>query len=73
MFRCEKCNKVTEPREKLHRIPITYKDVVYQFTQKKGKNEKLITSYGKNISKEINLCEECFNEILRGQDENFQK
>ena len=71
MFKCEKCNKITEPREKLHKLPIQYKDIVYQYTQKKGKYENVITTYGKNILKEINVCENCYQEYLRSQNENF--
>ena len=71
MFKCEKCNKITEPREKLHKLPIEYKDVIYQYNQKKGKQENVITTYGKNIAKEINVCEKCYQEFLRGQNEDL--
>ena len=69
MFKCEKCNKTTQPREKLHRVPIMFKDVTYQTTRKKGKYETVVTSPGKNIVKEINVCEKCYQKIVRNNHE----
>lgn len=60
MFRCEKCKKITKPGEKLHRYPILYRDKVYQSVKEIYRHQKIKTSYGKEIVKEINLCEECF-------------
>ena len=69
MFKCQKCNKNTEPREKQHKIPVLYRDKVYQHEHmKKNGKTYITTSYGKEIIKEIDVCEECFS---KHEDENF--
>ena len=66
MFKCEKCNKITEPREKQNKIPILFRDKVYQYeiTKPNGKTY-FNTSYGKEIVKEINVCEECYEQYKK--------
>lgn len=59
MFKCDKCGKTTEPREKLTKRPIMFRDRVYQNLIVVGKKTFPITSFGKEIVKEINLCETC--------------
>lgn len=66
MFKCEKCHKITQPGEKLHKHPIAFRDKVYQTEISNGFKKKIITSYGKEIIKEINICEECFT-----KEQNF--
>ena len=58
MFKCGKCNKITKPREKMHKKAISYRDRVYEFKDRKG---NVSATYGREIVKEINLCEECFS------------
>ena len=58
MFRCEKCGKVTKAGEKQNKKVIRTRNKTYTYTDKHG-NEK--TSKGKEIVKEINICEECFS------------
>lgn len=61
MFKCEKCGRVTEPREKLTKMPILMRERVYQQDVIKYKKKKTVTSFGQEIIKEINLCERCAN------------
>lgn len=61
MFKCEKCGRVTEPREKLTKIPVLMRERVYQQEVIKNKRKKTVTSFGQEIIKEINLCERCAN------------
>lgn len=65
MFKCDRCHKVTEPREKLNKYPIKFRDKIYQYEV--GKKKKIITTYGKEIVKEINLCDKCFAEVKNVQ------
>lgn len=67
MFKCEKCGKITEPREKLVRKAIITRDKVYQTTFKKGIHKEIITTVGSEIVKEINLCEKCALEEQNGK------
>lgn len=57
MFKCEKCGNNTKPREKMHRQPILFRDVTYEI---KGKKGSVKYKTGKEIVKEINLCDDCF-------------
>lgn len=65
MFKCEKCKKTTAPGEKLYKYPISYRDKVYQHEIGSGVRKKIITSYGKEIAKEINICEKCCAEVQK--------
>ena len=62
MFKCHRCHKITQPGEKLTKHPVKYRDKVYQIMDTKFKGS-IVTSYGKEILKEINLCESCANKI----------
>lgn len=64
MFRCDKCNRVTEPREKLTKKAIIKRDRVYQnvIKNKFNRHEQVKTTFGEEIVKEINLCERCSSE-----------
>ena len=66
MFKCEICHKITEPREKLTKCPVKFRDKVYQKNHPFIKN-KIVTSYGKEIVKEINVCENCAEELKNGK------
>ena len=66
MFKCEICHKITEPREKLTKYPVKFRDKVYQNNHPFKKNQ-VITSYGKEIVKEINVCEKCAEELKNGE------
>lgn len=66
MFKCEICHKITEPREKLTKYPVKFRDKVYQKNHPFIKN-KIVTSYGKEIVKEINVCENCAEELKNGK------
>lgn len=65
MFKCEKCKKTTAPGEKLHKYPIVYRDKVYQYETGNGTRKRLITTCGKEIVKEINICEKCYAEVQK--------
>lgn len=66
MFKCDLCHKITEPREKLTKYPVKFRDKVYQKNHPFIKN-KIVTSYGKEIVKEINVCENCAEELKNGK------
>lgn len=66
MFKCDQCRKITSPGEKLTKYPIKYRDKVYQIADTKYKRS-MITSCGKEIVKEINLCESCAFDIQKKQ------
>lgn len=66
MFKCEKCGRITEPREKLTKKPIITREKVYQQIIKKGYYGKINTTVGYEIVKEINLCEKCALEDKNG-------
>ena len=57
MFKCDICRKTTKSREKMHKVAILFRDRTYIKKNKKG-NEKL--SKGKEIVKEVDMCENCF-------------
>lgn len=69
MFKCDKCNKTTRPGEKLTKYPVKYRNKVYQFDDTKYRGNS-VTSYGKEIAKEINLCELCAFEINNQKNQN---
>ena len=69
MFKCGRCHKITQPGEKLTKHPIKYRDRVYQTIDKKYKGST-VASYGKEIVKEINLCESCAFEINNQKNQN---
>jgi hypothetical protein len=54
-FKCDDCGRVSEPREKMRRVPVEYRKQTYE--NRKGRNVKL--SKGTEIVKEANLCEMC--------------
>ncbi len=60
MFKCEKCNKITKPHEKLHKVPVLYRDKVYENTTKIFDHQRITTSYGKEIVKEKNCVRSAF-------------
>ncbi len=59
MFKCDNCKRITQPREKLTKYPVEYRDRVYQYERKR----RTIATYGKEIVKEINLCEDCAKKL----------
>lgn len=59
MFRCDKCGRITDPREKLTKKTVLTRERVYQQVTGKGYYEKVNTTVGNEIVKEINLCEKC--------------
>ena len=59
MFRCDKCGRIADPREKLTKKTVLTRERVYQQVIGKGYYEKVNTTVGNEIVKEINLCEKC--------------
>ena len=68
MFKCDRCHKITQSGEKLTKQPVKYRDKVYQILDTKYKGS-VVTSYGKEIVKEINLCESCADKIKKEMGE----
>ena len=56
MFRCDKCKKITKPREKQTKKVVKTRTKTYYFEDKYGNKKK---KDGHEIVKEINLCEKC--------------
>lgn len=59
MFKCERCHRITKPGEKMSKMPIRFRDKIYQYEKKYKNKSQIITSYGKEIEKEISICERC--------------
>lgn len=57
MYKCNICGKTTKPREKMHKKAILFRDKTYINYDKKGREH---LSKGKEIVKEINMCDNCF-------------
>jgi len=57
MFRCEKCKKVSQIREKINNIVTEKRDKIYRIDN--GKD--VIEVQGWEIVKEINVCRECYD------------
>ncbi len=67
MFKCERCNKISEPNEKLNKLitktrPREYVNKYY----KKGQEYTKVTE-GFEIEKEINLCSKCYEEMKENE------
>lgn len=60
MFKCEICKKVTKTGDKMHKKTILYRNRNYVYINKYGKEK---TSSGKEIVKELNLCDDCFRKV----------
>lgn len=58
-FKCDDCGRVSEPREKMHRVPVEYRKMVYMI--QKGRNQQL--KMGLRLSKR-QICAKCAH--LRG-------
>lgn len=59
MFRCEKCKRVTSPREKLHKITVLTRLKTYQNVYVFRGKTRLFETTGEEIVKEISVCERC--------------
>lgn len=62
MFRCEKCNKISKPREKMHKVITETREKVYENKIKTKNGESIKETFGTEIVKEISLCENCYKE-----------
>ena len=58
MFRCEKCKRITDPREPMTKKVVQTKDRIYTRIDKKTGERKEV-GRGFEIVKEIKLCKEC--------------
>ena len=64
MFKCEKCNKITSPREKMTKVVTKTRDKTYTniIGIDKDGNDKVKVTHGTEIVKEECLCENCASE-----------
>ncbi len=58
MFKCQECGRITQPREKQTKKVIAERERTYHYIDGKGREQ---ISKGKEITKEINICEKCAN------------
>lgn len=56
MFKCEICGKATQPREKQYKKMVKTRNKTYSNLDK---YERVKTTKGSEIVKEINVCEKC--------------
>lgn len=61
MYKCNFCNKVSSPKEPLHRIVVETRDVSYVNQVRNEETDKLeeLISYGFEIVREMNSCNTC--------------
>lgn len=59
MFKCEKCHRVTEPREKQTKISTITRPKIYENKCKHKNRKNIFVTYGEEIVKEISICERC--------------
>lgn len=59
MFKCEKCHHITKPREKMTKVPAITRLKTYENKCKHKNQKKVLVTYGKEIVKEISICERC--------------
>lgn len=64
MYRCERCGKVTKPREKQNKKIIKTRKKIYHNKDKYGKET---VKEGYEIVKEINICDKC---LAKEEEEN---
>lgn len=60
MFKCEKCNRQTQPNEKQLKHTVEVRRIEGKFKDKKTKS---IKDHRFEIVKEINICERCARNI----------
>ncbi len=57
MFECNRCNRITEPKEKSNKIVVEKRDRKYEFKNAEGEVVKI--KHGWEIVKEITVCNNC--------------
>jgi hypothetical protein len=58
MYRCESCNKVSEPKEPLNLVPVEFRSREYH-SAPDSKGQKYFEGRGKEIVREKKLCRMC--------------
>ncbi len=66
MFKCDKCGKITRPREKQTKKVVKTRDKTYTYTDKFDRNQ-IKFKENAEIVKEISLCEDCAK-----REENYE-
>jgi len=72
MFRCEKCQKVSEPREVSHKVVTETREVEYPYREYANKKDVLFDprgtddpgGVGHETVKEITVCGECAEKMV---------
>lgn len=59
MYKCERCNRISNPREKANKIVVEKRQKKYEFKNNLG--EIIKTTFGWEIVKEITVCNNCIN------------
>jgi len=63
MYKCQECGKISKAGETVNKIVTETRKKEYEFEIQKGRNTITKTSKGSEIVKEIEVCEECYNEL----------
>ena len=58
MFKCQKCNKVSAPRENSNKLVVEKRPMVYEI--KDNHNNIIKETKGWEIAKELTVCNECY-------------
>ena len=69
MFKCDRCDKITDVREPCHKVVVETRPKIYKtikvienFKEEGVKTERVIESKGTEIVKELRLCTKCFTQ-----------
>ena len=64
MFRCQKCDKVTEKHQPMNKAVIETRDRTYETEIKRGKMRGTMrVTKGSEIVKEISVCPDCYTSL----------
>lgn len=60
MFKCQKCNKLSKPKETQNKLLVESRNVSYNnIVKDKESKSRAITSSGWEIVKELTVCKKC--------------
>jgi hypothetical protein len=66
MFKCELCNRSSQPREKSHKLVTKTRPRDYVNEHKRGLDKIKVTTHGWEIVEEIQVCKQDFDKHNKG-------